>query len=269
MTDLPADEYFPLLIGYAANAVSALVIVIIAFWASGIARRAIARLGTRHPHLDVTLFAFLGSFARYAILALAGVFVLGRFGIQTTSLAALIGAAGLAIGLAFQGTLSNFASGIMLLAFRPVRNGDYVSVGGHAGTVQEIGIFTLELATIQNVQIIIPNSDVWASSIVNYSAYKTRMTNLVFGVSYDTDLKKAEAVLADIVAADDRTLADPEPWIKVTNLGDFSVDFTVRAWCNRSDYWDYKNDLIRAVKDRFDAEGIDIPFPTQIEIAAN
>lgn len=266
LSELAKIDALPWYATYAINAAVALLIVILAFWVSGAIKRAIQRIGYQYEHLDNTLFTFLGSFARYAVLALAGVFVLGRFGFQTTSLAALIGAAGLAIGLAFQGTLSNFAAGIMLLAFRPIRNGHYVEVAGQAGTVKEINIFTVELATLDNVQIIIPNSNVWGSSIINYSAYDTRMIDIVIGVSYSADLAKTQSVLYDILNADSRTHADPEPWVKVTNLGDWSVDFRVRAWCDRPEFWNYKNDMLRLIKDRFDAEGIDIPFPTQIEI---
>ena len=261
-------ESLPWYASYALNAVVALLIVIVAFWASGAVKRAIQRVGFRYDHLDNTLFTFLGSFARYAILALAGVFILGRFGFQTTSLAALIGAAGLAIGLAFQGTLSNFAAGIMLLAFRPIRNGHYVEVGGHAGTVKEINIFTVELATLDNVQIIIPNSNVWGASIVNYSAYSTRMIDLTFGVSYSADLKVAEAVIRKIVEDDPRAHADPPIWLKVANLGDFSVDFRLRVWCDRLEYWEFKNDIIGQVKLALDEAGVEIPFPTRTVISA-
>lgn len=267
LADLTQLENLPWYVRYALDALSALVIVIVAIFASGMVKRAIMRVGFRYDHLDNTLFTFLGSFARYGILALAGIFVLQQFGIETTSLAALIGAAGLAIGLAFQGTLSNFAAGVMLLAFRPIRNGDYVTVGGHSGTVKEINIFTIELATIDNVQIIIPNSDVWSSSIVNYSAYDTRMVDLTFGVSYDTDLKLAEKVILEVVEADPRAHKQPEIWLKVANLGDFSVDFRLRVWCDRTEFWNFKNDLIGNMKRAFDENGIDIPFPTRTVIS--
>lgn len=266
LTKLAELETLPWYASYALNTATALLVVIVALFASGMVKRAITRVGFRYDHLDNTLFTFLGSFARYGILALAGIFVLGRFGFQTTSLAALIGAAGLAVGLAFQGTLSNFAAGIMLLAFRPLRNGHYVEIAGHAGTVKEINIFTVELATLDNVQIIIPNSQVWGSSIVNYSAYSTRMIDLTFGVGYSADLKKAESVIRGIVEGDPRAHSDPPVWLKVANLGDFSVDFRLRVWCDRTEFWEFKNDIIGQVKLAFDEAGIEIPFPTRTVI---
>ena len=269
LTALTKLETLPWYANYAINAVISLVIIVVAFWTAAVVKRSIQRIGQRYEHLDNTLFSFLGSFARYGILALAGIFILGRFGFQTASLAALIGAAGIAIGLAFQGTLSNFAAGIMLLAFRPIRNGHYVEVGGHAGTVKEINIFTVELATLDNLQIIIPNSLVWGSSIVNYSAYDTRMIDLIFGVSYGSDLKKAEEVIRGIVESDPRAHTDPPIWLKVANLGDFSVDFRLRVWCARTDFWDFKNDIIGRVKLGLDEAGVEIPFPTTTVIREN
>jgi small conductance mechanosensitive channel len=150
----------------------------------------------------------------------------------------------------------------MLIVFRPFQKGDYVSVGGSAGTVKAIEIFTTELATPDNVQIIVPNGRIWGASITNYSAYETRRVDFVFGVSYSSDLKIAEDILAKLIAKDTRIHSDPEPLVKVGNLNDSSVDFTVRVWCDRGDYWNIKYDMTRAVKEAFDKGGIDIPFPT-------
>jgi len=195
------------------------------------------------------------------------IFVLGRFGIQTTSLAALIGAAGLAVGLALQGTLSNVAAGVMLVAFRPFKVGDFIEAAGTSGTVRAVTLFTTELTSADNVLIIVPNGDIWSSAITNYSYFETRRCDLVFGVSYDTDLRKAEQAILKCIRADDRAHPAPEPFVKVSNLGDSSVDFTVRVWCDAADYWGLKFDLTRAVKEAFDKAGIEIPFPTRIEIA--
>jgi small conductance mechanosensitive channel len=192
--------------------------------------------------------------------------VLSRFGIQTTSLVALLGAAGLAIGLALQGTLSNLAAGVMLLGFRPFKIGDYVDVGGHSGSVKAITLFTTEIATSDNVQITIPNGDIWASSIKNYSYYDRRRCDIVIGVSYDTDLKKAEAALRKVIEADERALSDPAPFVKVTNLGDSSVDFTIRVWAMADGFWDMKFAMLREIKEEFDRQEIDIPFPTSVHI---
>ncbi len=244
------------------NVVIAAAILVGAFWVSGLAKRQINKLGLKYEELDDTLFLFLASLAKYAILAIAIVFVLSRFGIQTTSLVALLGAAGLAIGLALQGTLSNLAAGVMLLGFRPFKIGDFVDVGGHSGTVKAITLFTTEIATSDNVQITIPNGDIWASSIKNYSFYDRRRCDIVIGVSYDTDLKKAEAALCKVIAADDRALSDPTPFVKVTNLGDSSVDFTIRVWAMADDFWNMKFAMLQEIKEEFDRQGIDIPYPT-------
>ena len=250
-------------LGLAMNVLYAIIIITVALIVAGWVRRRILRFSANHPRMDATLFGFLGSLAKYAVLTVAAIFVLNRFGIQTTSLVALIGAAGLAIGLALQGTLSNLAAGVMLILFRPFRAGDFVDVAGQSGTVREVSLFFTEFATPDNVQVIIPNGQIWSSAITNYSVNPTRRVDLTFGVSYDSDLKKVDRVLNDIIAADTRIHADPAPFVKVTNLGDSSVDFTLRVWVDRADWWDVTCDLKRVVKDRFGADGIDIPFPTR------
>lgn len=244
------------------NVLIAAAILVAALWVSGFVRRQIVKLGLKYEELDDTLFLFLASLARYAILTIAVVFVLSRFGIQTTSLVALLGAAGLAIGLALQGTLSNLAAGVMLLGFRPFKIGDFVDVGGFTGTVKAITLFTTEIATSDNIQIILPNGDVWSSAIRNYSHYDRRRCDIIIGVSYDTDLKKAETALRKVIKADKRALTDPEPFVKVTNLGDSSVDFTLRVWAMAADYSNLKFALLRAIKEEFDRQNIDIPYPT-------
>jgi len=252
-----------LLIALAANIAMALAIIIAALWFSGWVRGRIIALADNNPRLDITLARFFGSVARYGILALAVIFVLGRFGIETTSLAALVGAIGLAIGFALQGSLANLAAGVMLVAFRPFKVGDYVDAGGKAGTVDEITLFTTELTTPDNVKVIVPNGDIFSGPITNFSHYDSRRCDLVFGVSYASDLKTAETIIADCIAADARARPEPAPFIKVSNLGESSVDFTVRVWCASADYWGLKFDLTRAVKEAFDAGGVEIPFPTR------
>jgi small conductance mechanosensitive channel len=256
--------------GYAINILFAGAILCIGLWLSGRLGNLIRKLGVKYPELDVTLFNFLGSLARWGGIALTIVVVLGQFGVQTTSLIALIGAAGLAIGLALQGTLSNLAAGVMLLIFRPFKVGDYVSAGGHSGTVEDISLFTTKLVSVDNVLTIVTNGDIWASAVTNYSAKDTRRLDLVFGVSYSTDLKQTEQALRDVIAEDDRIHSDPaEPFVAVTNLGDSSVEFTIRVWCASSDYWALRFDMLQAVKETFDARGIDIPFPTTTIVRAS
>ena len=241
-------------------------IIIGALYVSRWVRDQIVKLAEAKEGIDDTLGHFFGSVARYAIIVIAAIFVLGQFGIDTTSLAALIGAIGLAVGFALQGSLGNVASGLMIIFFRPFKVDDYITAGGQSGTVDTITLFTTELTTPDNVKIIVPNGDIFSGAITNYSHYDTRRCDLVFGVSYDSDLKKAEKILTDIIAKEPRAHKDPEPFVKVTNLGDRSVDFTCRIWCDSGDYWAMKFDLLRAVKEAFDKGGIDIPFPTQTQI---
>ncbi len=252
----------------AGSVVGALAIVLGGFIIAGWARNRVIGLTRRYRRLDATLFSFLGNILRYIILAFTTLFVLNTFGIQTTSIVAVIGAAGLAIGLALQGTLSNVAAGVMIILFRPFKNGDFVEVAGEMGTVQEISLNFTELSSLGNVQVIIPNSQIWGNVITNYSAYDTRRAEWVFGVSYGADLKKTEQIIHDTIMADPRSKTDPAPFVQVNNLGDFSVDFLVRVWCASGDYFQYQADMKRAVKEALDAGGIEIPFPTRTMINA-
>ena len=247
---------------FLSNLAAAIAAIVITLFASRFVKSWIAKLGFRYEQLDDTLFVFLSKFAQVVVLAVGSVFVLNSFGVQTTSIVALLGAAGLAVGLALQGTLSNFAAGIMLIVFRPFKRGDYVSVSGQSGTVKEISIFTTELGTPDNLQIIVPNGQVWGAPITNFSAYGTRRLDVTFGVAYASDLKQVEEVLAQVIAADKRIHQDPAPVIKVSNLNQSSIDFVVRIWCDSSDLWTLRLDLNRQVKDNFDAQKIEIPFPT-------
>lgn len=247
----------------AGNVLVAILILIAAFVVANWARRRLTRLGEDYTKIDDTLFAFLGSVTRYVILAFAGIFILNRFGVQTASLIAVIGAAGLAIGLAMQGTLSNIAAGVMLILFRPFKKGDFIEAAGQMGTVQDLSIFTTEIASVGNVQVIVPNANIWGTAITNYSAYDLRRAEWTFGVGYGADLKAAEAIIRDTVMADERSLSDPAPFIQVNNLGASSVDFLVRVWVKSGDYFAYQADIKRSVKEALDKGSIDIPFPTR------
>ncbi|MGR3323619.1 MAG: mechanosensitive ion channel family protein [Pseudooceanicola sp.] len=247
----------------AGNILGAVAILVVGFFIAGWANRRITGLSKRYARLDDTLFNFLGSIARYAVIAFTFLFVLNTFGVQTTSIVAVIGAAGLAIGLALQGTLSNVAAGVMIIFFRPIKNGDFVEIGGQMGTVKDITLNFTELASLGNVQIIIPNSEVWGNTIVNYSIYPTRRAEWTFGVSYGSDLKQAETIIRETIMADERSHTDPEPFVQVNNLGDFSVDFLVRVWCDASVFFAYQADMKRKVKEALDAGGVEIPFPTR------
>ncbi|ALI55537.1 mechanosensitive ion channel family protein [Celeribacter marinus] len=251
------------LAGVAGSIVGALLILFVGMFLSGWAGRRIRGISKRHAKLDDTLFNFLGNITRYIILGFTVLIVLNTFGIQTTSIVAVIGAAGLAIGLALQGTLSNVAAGVMIILFRPFKNGDFVEVAGMSGTVKDISLNFTELANVSNVQVIVPNSQVWGNIITNFSTNQTRRAEWIFGVGYGADLKAAEEAIRATILADPRSLSEPEPFIQVNNLGDFSVDFLVRVWVSSPDYFKYQADIKRAVKEALDAAGIDIPFPTQ------
>ena len=251
------------LLAAAANILTAFVIVVLAFIISAWVAGRIRRVSERHKTLDDTLFHFLSNIVRYVILAFAGLFVLNTFGVQTTSVVAVIGAAGLAIGLALEGTLSNVAAGVMIILFRPIKLGDFVVINDKMGTVKDISLNFTELASVENVQIIVPNSEVWGNTIINYSSYPTRRAEWEFGVGYGANLAKAEQVIRDTIMADARSHAEPEPFIQVNNLNASSVDFLVRVWCDSSDYFKYQADMKRKVKEAFDEHGIDIPFPTR------
>ncbi|TDL79361.1 mechanosensitive ion channel [Palleronia sediminis] len=258
--DLLTLEFLASLLG---DVLAAIVILVIGYAVGGWLRRRIRAIGTRRPELDETLFNFLGNIVRYVAIGFAVLFVLNTFGVQTTSVVAVIGAAGLAIGLALQGTLSNIAAGVMLIFFRPIKNGDFVVVNGQMGTVKDISLNFTELADLSNVQIIIPNSEVWGNTIVNYSVYDTRRAEWTFGVGYGANLARAEQVIRETIMDDPRSMQQPEPFIKVNNLGDSSVDFLVRVWVSSDDYFAYQADMKRAVKEALDASGVDIPFPTR------
>ena len=260
LADLLTLEF---LVGIAGNVVSAIAILIIGFMIAGWLGHRVTNLGGRHRHLDDTLFKFLGNIIRYVVIGFAVLFVLNTFGIQTTSIVAVIGAAGLAIGLALQGTLSNVAAGVMIIFFRPIKIGDFVEVDGQMGTVKDVTLNFTELASVVNVQIINPNAQVGGKTITNYSSYPTRRAEWEFGVGYGANLAQAERIIRDTIMADPRSHTDPEPFIQVNNLNASSVDFLVRVWCDRTEYFAYQADMKRAVKEALDAGGVDIPFPTR------
>lgn len=216
-------------------------------------------------NVDKTIVAFSGNIIYSALLAFIIIAALGQLGIQTTSLIAMLGAAGLAIGLALQGSLSNFASGVMLVTFRPCKVGDYVEAGGISGTVADISIFSTVLTTPDNKVITVPNSAIMENSITNYSAKPQRRIDLVIGVSYDADIRHAKNVLLSIVQKDKRVLTAPALNIAVSELADSSVNFVVRPWVKTADYWNVYFDLLEAIKVGLDEEGIGIPYP-QIDL---
>jgi small conductance mechanosensitive channel len=214
----------------------------------------------RHE-VDRTLQSFVTNIVRIVLLIVVILMALGTLGVQTTSFVAILGAAGLAIGLALQGSLSNFAAGVLIVFFRPYKSGDYIEAAGVSGTVEDVQILTTILKTPDNKRVIVPNGQVMGDVITNYSANDTRRVDLVFGVGYGDDLDKVKKTLKEVVAADSRVLAEPAPTIAVLELADSSVNFVCRPWVRTADYWSVWFDMTEAVKKRFDAEGITIPFP--------
>lgn len=215
----------------------------------------------RKAKVEDMLVNFVSSIASVALLLFVIVASLNQLGVDTTSLIALLGAAGLAIGLSLQDSLKNFAAGVMLVIFKPFREGDFVEAAGVAGVVEHIQIFNTIMRTGDNREVIIPNGAIYSGVITNYSARDTRRVDMVFGIGYDDDLRKAKGILNEIIAADERILKDPAPVVAVSELADSSVNFVVRPWVNSADYWAVLWDTTETVKLRFDEEGISIPFP--------
>ena len=246
----------------AINIVTGIAIFVIGKWVVGLVTKAIRKL-MQKQEVDKTLETFVGNLVRMVLMVFVIIAAISAVGIQTTSLIAVLGAAGLAVGLALQGSLSNFAAGVLIVLFRPYKVGDWVEAAGISGAVVEVQILTTILKTGDNKQVIVPNSQIMNSIITNYSANDTRRVDMVVGVSYDDDLDKVRKNIEEIVAADDRVLDDPACLIAVSELADSSVNFVVRPWVRTADYWAVMFDLTEAIKKRFDAEGISIPFPQQ------
>ena len=248
--------------GLFINIISAIVVLVVGIWAAKIIKKLVVTLMEKKG-IEPILTSFASSITYVALTAFVIIAALGQLGVQTTSFIAIIGAAGLAIGLSLQASLSNFASGVMIIFFRPFKVGDFVEAGGVSGVVEGIQIFSTRMRTGDNKAIIVPNSSITGSNITNYSAKDTRRVDLVFGIGYDDDIKQAKNVLADIVKKEKRILKDPEPLIAVSELADSSVNFIVRPWVKTEDYSGVRYALTEAVKLRFDKEGISIPYPQQ------
>ncbi len=212
--------------------------------------------------MDNTLKPFIMSLVSNALKILLGISVIGILGVETSSFVAILASAGFAVGLAFQGSLSNFSGGILLLVVRPINVGDYIEAGGNSGTVEAINILNTVLRTPDNKVIYIPNGDLSNTSIVNYSVKDTRRADWTFGVGYEEDTEKVKSVLRDIVESHPLILQDPEPFVRMSNHGDSSIDFTVRAWVKAEDIWAINFDILEQVKERFEQENISIPYPT-------
>lgn len=238
----------------------ALVIFFVGRWVVKQVTKLLERV-LRKAKVEDMLVNFISSIANVVLLLFVIVASLNQLGVDTTSLIALLGAAGLAIGLSLQDSLKNFAAGVMLVIFKPFREGDFVEAAGVAGVVEHIQIFNTIMRTGDNREVIIPNGAIYSGVITNFSARDTRRVDMVFGIGYDDDLRKAKEILNEIIAADERILKDPAPVIAVSELADSSVNFIVRPWVNSADYWAVLWDTTETVKLRFDQEGISIPYP--------
>ena len=245
---------------FAVNLILALVIYLAGSW---LARRLVSLTRTlmKKRQLDVALAEFIGSILSVLLTFVVALIALEQVGIDTTSLLALLGAAGLAVGLALKDSLSNFAAGVMLILFKPFKIGDFVEAGGIAGIVERISIFSTQLRTGDNRQIIVPNAGIYGDVITNFSAKATRRIDLVIGISYDDNIKQARDIIQQILDQEERILADPEPVIVVGELGDSSVNLWVRPWVKTADYWPVHWQLLETIKTTFDEQGISIPFP--------
>jgi small conductance mechanosensitive channel len=264
MKDLDFTQYIDqapaLIIKYGSMVIIALLIFVIGkMLARGISNGVVRAMTKRD--VDVTITRFVGSLIYGLLFAFVVVAALSQLGIETTSFIALLGAAGLAVGLALQGSLSNFAAGVLLILFRPLRAGDFVEAGGVSGVVNEVGIFTTVLKTGDNKTIIIPNSAVMGGTITNYSLEANRRVDLVVGISYDADIRVAKDIVQRLLDADARILKDPAAAISVAELANSSVNLAIRPWVKAADYWPVRGDLLEAIKARFDETGIGIPYP--------
>ena len=245
---------------YGLSIIGAILTIIIGIWLAKVLSKTFKKVLLKR-NVDETLTKFISSFVKIVLITFVLISAISQIGIQTTSFVAVIGAAGLAVGFALQGSLSNFASGVLLIIFRPIKVGNYIEGGGVAGIVEQIGIFVTTLNTPDNKVIYVPNSKLTGDNIINYSAKDTRRVDLVFGIGYADDIDKARKVIQNILDNDQRILKDPAPQIVVSELGDSSVNFAVRPWVQSADYWNVFFDITESVKKKFDEEKISIPFP--------
>jgi len=264
MDDFNVDAYltriYEILTIYGLRIIAALAIFIIGRWVAKGIRKLLKRILERHD-VDPTLRSFVCNLSYVFLLIFVVVAALNQLGIQTASVIAIIGAAGLAIGLALQGSLANFAAGVLMIIFRPFKVGDYIEGGGTAGTVEDIEIFHTQLKSPDNKTIIVPNGQLMNDTIVNYSTKGTRRVDMGFGIGYSDDIDKARSAIMEILERDDRIMKDPAPVAPVSELADSSVNFAVRFWTTADNYWSVYFETMEAVKKKFDAENINIPFP--------
>ena len=256
------DNWMDSLLPILTNVLIAIAIYLVGRW---IGKRLVKLIDTimSARSIDTALREFISSILSVLITFVVAVVAIEQLGVDTTSLLAILGAAGLAVGLALKDSLSNFAAGVMLIVFRPFNIGDFVNAAGIAGVVEKISVFSTQFRTGDNQEIIVPNAHIYGGVIINVSAKPTRRVDLVIGIGYDDDIKKARDLMLQVIAADDRILKDPEPVVAVNELGDSSVNFVVRPWVKSADYWAVKWELLETIKETFDQNGVSIPYPQQ------
>lgn len=256
-----SESLMPMIVEHGLSVVGAVLILIIGWTIAGWAAKKVKKKSAASDKIDETFVPILAQTTKVFIILVTVLAVLGQFGVETTSIIAVLGAAGLAVGLALQGTLSNVASGVMLLTLRPFKIGDAVDVGGTLGVVDSIGLFVTEMHTFDNIGITMPNSMVWGNEIKNLSQFDIRRVDMEFGIGYSDDMDKAMNLVKQILDEDDRVLDEPEPLIAISTLGDSSVSIRVRPWAATSDVWPLRYDVTKKVKERFDENDVSIPFP--------
>ena len=255
------DQVIGVVTTYGLDVMGAIAILIVGWMVAGWAKSATAKALGKVKTVDDMLTSFFSSLVKYVIIAFTVVAMLNRFGVETTSFVAVIGAAGLAIGLALQGTLSNVAAGVMLLMFRPYKVGDFIEGAGLSGTVKSAGLFTTNMATGDNIHIVVPNSQLWGAAIRNFSHHPKRRVDLTIGIGYGDDIDKAMEVIKRVASEDDRIHKDPDTFVEVANLGADAVELAVRVWADNGNYWPVKFAMTKAIKQTFDKEGISFPYP--------
>ncbi|WNH14348.1 mechanosensitive ion channel family protein [Thalassobellus suaedae] len=265
LENIDTEKWIELGLQYGLKIIGAIVIWIIGSWVIRNLMKGTKAVMSKRDY-DESLQKFLLNLLSWILKIVLIVVVLGTMGVETTSFAAILAAAGLAIGMALQGSLGNFAGGVLIMIFKPIKIGDLIEAQGEIGVVKEIEIFTTKLIGLSNKEIIIPNGSLSNGNIINYTTEGTRRVDLTIGVSYDADIKKTKDVLMRVLLANPKVLKTPEPTVNVLELADSSVNFAVRPWCNSADYWNVYFETTENVKEALDAAGIEIPYPHQVEI---
>ncbi|MDA9008885.1 mechanosensitive ion channel family protein [Alphaproteobacteria bacterium] len=263
------SQYIPVVVPMALACMKALAVLLAGYFLSKAAKRWMRWVVSKTDQIDDTLGNFFATMIGYVVLIITLLTVLQLFGVQVASLLAILGAATLAVALALQGTLTNVASGVMLVIFRPFKLGDWVTIEGNYGKVSDLNLFFTEVTTLQNTQVIIPNSTAWGTVVCNHTGHENHCLNLEFNIHYKDDVNQAMLIIERAATDDPRVLPDPAPKTKLSELGEYSINLTSYIWCKSDDYWELQFDLLKSVKEGFDQGGIRIPYPHAVEIKAD